>query len=89
VTLASHHQKWFQRYFEFHCHDCGSGVGFRSRPRTFSERCLLPILLLRPVRCAECFRRDYRFLLTPVKDRLPEKLRKMPAPPEPTNRNVA
>jgi hypothetical protein len=63
-------QPWFQRVLEFHCDDCGSETAFRSRRRTFSERYLLPIFLLQPVRCAECFRRDYRLLFVPVKERL-------------------
>lgn len=59
----------FQQYMEFRCRDCGSAVGFRSRRRTFSERYILPLFLLQPVRCAECFRRDYRLVFTAVKDR--------------------
>ena len=62
-------QPWFQPYVEFHCRDCGSKSGFRSRRRTFTERYILPALLLRPVRCGECFRRDYRLIFTPVADR--------------------
>ena len=69
-------QLWFQRYIEFHCDDCGSDTGFRSRRRTFSERYLLPIFLLQPVRCAECFRRDYRLIFMPVKERLSEAVGK-------------
>ena len=61
-----------QRFFEFHCSDCGSDTGFRSRRRTFSERYLLPFFLLQPVRCAECFRRDYRLIFMPVRERLSE-----------------
>ena len=82
-------QLWFQKYLEFHCDDCGSDTGFRSRRRTFSERYLLPIFLLQPVRCAECFRRDYRLVFTPVKERLPEVIRKVPTPVTRPNRNVA
>lgn len=52
------------------CRDCGSDVGFRSRRRTFSERYILPLLLMQPVRCGECFRRDYRLIFTPVRDRM-------------------
>jgi len=52
------------------CRDCGSEVGFRSRRRTLTERFILPLLLLKPVRCGECFRRDYRLIFTPVNDRL-------------------
>lgn len=71
-------QLWFERYFEFHCDDCGSDTGFRSRRRTFSERYLLPIFLLQPVRCAECFRRDYRLIFMPVRERLSEAIAKPP-----------
>lgn len=71
------------------CHDCGSQVGFRSRRRNFLERFLLPLVLLQPVRCGECFRRDYRLIFTAVRDRLSET-RKMPAKqPISANRNVA
>jgi hypothetical protein len=54
----------------YRCHDCGSEVGFRSRRRSFAERFLLPVFLLQPVRCGECFRRDYRLIFTPVHDRM-------------------
>jgi hypothetical protein len=89
LVKSSPDQAWFQRYLEFHCDDCGSDMGFRSRRRTFSERYLLPIFLLQPVRCAECFRRDYRLLFMPVKERLPEAVRKMTAPVSRSDRNVA
>jgi hypothetical protein len=77
------------------CPDCGTDVGFRSRPRTLTERFILPLLLLRPVRCGYCFRRDYRLIFTQVRDRLSEvTAMKTPlvanaAPARPTNRNVA
>jgi hypothetical protein len=89
MTRISPDQSWFQRYFEFHCDDCGSGTGFRSRRRTLSEKYLLPIFLLQPVRCAECFRRDYRLLFVPVKERLPAVIKKVPTPAPQPNRNVA
>jgi len=54
---------------QFRCGDCGSLHGFRSRPRTAFEKYLLPVFLLRPVRCAKCFRRDYRFLFLQVPER--------------------
>jgi hypothetical protein len=44
---------------DFICPDCGSTVAFYSRRRTFTEKYLLPLLLLRPFRCADCFRRSY------------------------------
>jgi hypothetical protein len=66
-----------RKYFDFHCTDCGCDVGFHSRPRSFTERYLLPVFLLQPVRCAECFRRDYRVMFTLVKERMPEPLKKV------------
>jgi hypothetical protein len=35
-----------------------------------TERLILPLFLLKPVRCGECFRRDYRLIFTPVRERL-------------------
>jgi hypothetical protein len=74
----------------YRCRDCGSEEGFRSRRRSFTERFVLPLLLLQPVRCGECFRRDYRLMLTPVRDRMAETNRGIPGkrPAAPT-RNVA
>jgi hypothetical protein len=89
VLKHSPDQAWFQHYFEFHCDDCGSETGFRSRRRTFSERYLLPVFLLQPVRCAECFRRDYRLLFVPVEERLPAVVKKMAAPVPSSDRHVA
>jgi hypothetical protein len=91
VSKNSPDQVWFQRYFEFHCDDCGGDIGFRSRRRTFTERYILPLFLLRPVRCAECFRRDYRLIFMPVRDRLSDTVSKPPvsAPGSRTTRNVA
>ena len=75
----------------YRCRDCGSEVGFKSRRRTLTERFVLPLLLLKPVRCGECFRRDYRLIFTPVRDRLSDAPRIMPpkhTTPTP-NRHVA
>jgi hypothetical protein len=73
----------------YHCHDCGSEIGFRSRRRTIFERFVLPIFLLQPVRCGECFRRDYRLIFTPVRERLSETTRMMQAKTATSHRNVA
>jgi hypothetical protein len=74
----------------YRCRDCGSEVGFRSRRRTFTERFVLPLFLLQPVRCGECFRRDYRLIFTPVRDRSTEVPRMLPMKQTaPSNRNVA
>jgi hypothetical protein len=72
----------------YRCRDCGSEVGFRSRRRTWTERFLLPLFLLQPVRCGECFRRDYRLIFTPVRDRLSDTPRIIPGKPA-SDRNVA
>jgi hypothetical protein len=53
----------------YRCRNCGSGLGFRSRRRTLAERLVLPLVLLKPVRCGECFHRDYRLIFTPVHER--------------------
>jgi hypothetical protein len=74
----------------YHCRDCGSEVGFRSRRRSFGERYLLPLLLLQPVRCGECFRRDYRLVFTPVRERLSDTHKIVPrSVPVTSDRNVA
>jgi hypothetical protein len=77
----------FSSYF---CRDCGSDVGFRSRRRNFAERYLLPLFLLQPVRCGECFRRDYRLIFTQVRERMPEPVKMPPAKPtDESQSNVA
>ena len=74
----------------YRCSDCGSETGFRSRRRTLTERFILPLLLMQPVRCGECFRRDYRLIFTSVRDRLPETPKIIPGKSTATsNRNVA
>ncbi len=49
----------------FECQNCGSFNGYSSRPRSFTEKYILPLLFLRPVRCGDCFRRSLqsRFVL--------------------------
>ncbi len=56
-------------YKRFHCPDCGSLDAFRSRPRSPLEKYLLPLLLVRTVRCGHCFRRSYRTVFVPVRER--------------------
>ena len=84
-------RSWVQDSVEFHCFDCGSEVAFRSRRRTFSERYILPLFFLQPVRCGECFRRDYRLIFTPVKERMSDVSGMVPSAsrPDTDNRNVA
>ena len=52
----------------FECRNCGSLNGYASRPRTFAERYILPLLFLRPVRCGDCFSRFYRTRLVLVQE---------------------
>lgn len=74
----------------YRCRDCGSDVGFRSRRRTLTERYLLPLFLMQPVRCGECFRRDYRSIFTPVRERSTEIPRMTPIKAvSPSKQNVA
>ena len=53
----------------FQCQDCGGFNGYRSRPRNFTEKYILPMLLLRPVRCGDCFRRSLQTLFVQVRER--------------------
>jgi hypothetical protein len=59
---------WFQQVIAYRCSDCGCKVGFQSRARTIFERYLLPLCLMQPVRCSECFHRDYRLFCSPVRE---------------------
>jgi hypothetical protein len=54
---------------QYLCGECGSQVGYRSRPRTITEKYFSRFLLLRPVRCGGCFRRSYQPVYVPVKER--------------------
>jgi len=57
----------FPRLYE--CKDCGGFNGYRSRPKNLTERFLLPLLLLRPTRCGDCFKRSYQFTFVKVRPR--------------------
>jgi len=47
---------------QLQCPECGACEGCRSRPRTFFEKYFLPLFLVRPVRCTNCFRRRNVYL---------------------------
>jgi hypothetical protein len=51
----------------FQCRRCGSGEGYRSRSRNLFEKYVLPVFLLRPVRCGQCYRRSYRWVFQRVR----------------------
>jgi len=53
----------------FRCSDCDGSLGYLSRPKNFLEKRVLPLFLLRPVRCGGCYRRTYRSVFIDVKAR--------------------
>jgi len=53
-------ERWLVFFSRFGCHECQSERGYLSRPRNVSEKYLLPLLLLRPVRCGDCYQRSSR-----------------------------
>ena len=57
----------FPRLYE--CKDCGGFNGYRSRPKNLTERFLLPLLLLHPTRCGDCFKRSYQSTFVKVRPR--------------------
>jgi hypothetical protein len=53
----------------YRCPDCGGSEGYRSRRRNFVEKRILPLLLLRPVRCVNCYRRIQVSMFVDVPER--------------------
>jgi hypothetical protein len=65
---------WSRLLEEFYCRGCGFQDAYRSRPRSFFEKHVLPFLLLQPVRCERCSHRTYTFSTVPVLERIvPER----------------
>jgi len=60
---------WLESVQEFHCRGCGGDEAYRSRPRGFWEKYVLPLLLLRPIRCERCYHRYYILRTIPVLER--------------------
>ena len=52
---------------EFHCPECGHGEAYRSLPRDLFEKYVLPLMMLRPVRCDRCYRRSYVLRSVPAR----------------------
>ncbi len=52
---------------QYHCARCANPEGHRSRPRTFTERYLLRLILLTPMRCGHCFHRSYGWIFVSLK----------------------
>jgi hypothetical protein len=53
----------------FQCRNCCRNNAYPSHKRTVFERVVLPLFLLRPVRCGHCLRRQYVTMLCEVQDR--------------------
>lgn len=61
---------WSRLLEEFYCRGCGFQDAYRSRPRSFFEKHVLPFLLLQPVRCERCYHRTYTLSTIAVLDRV-------------------
>jgi hypothetical protein len=69
---------WSRFFEEFYCRGCGFQEAYRSRPRGFFERYMLPLLLLQAVRCERCYHRRYVWCTIPTLER-DQSERKRPA----------
>lgn len=57
----------------FECSECGGFNGYRSRPRNFTEKFIMPLLFVRPVRCGNCYQRTFQSMLVAVLPRRESK----------------
>ena len=53
----------------YQCHRCGNLKAYRSRPRNFLEKYVLPVFLYRPIRCGGCSRRFYKSIFVQAWER--------------------
>jgi hypothetical protein len=60
---------WNGFFREFHCGNCGSDAGYASRPRNFLEKYLGRLVFLRTVRCGDCYRRSFRPISVPLREK--------------------
>jgi len=70
VTLLNQ-PSWSRFFEEFYCRECGGHEAYRSRPRGFFERHVLPLLMLQTVRCEHCYHRVYIWRGIPAVERSP------------------
>jgi hypothetical protein len=63
----------------FQCTDCGSLKGYHSHLRNAIEKYILPVLGLRPVRCADCYRRSYEPFFVIVREHSESEVRRRSA----------
>jgi hypothetical protein len=64
---------WSRFFEEFRCRGCGIQQAYRSRPRGFFERRVLPLLFLQAVRCERCYHRAYALRTVPTLERIEPK----------------
>ena len=57
----------------FKCQDCGGLNGYRSRPKDFTEKFLVPLMFLKPARCGDCFKRSYQSAFVRLRPRRESK----------------
>jgi hypothetical protein len=53
----------------YQCHRCGNLKAYRSRPRNFLEKYVLPVFLHRTIRCGGCSRRFYKSIFVQAWER--------------------
>jgi hypothetical protein len=57
----------------FKCPACGHDEAYSSRPRGMFEKFMLPLFMLRPVRCERCYRRSYALRSVHLLERRPAR----------------
>jgi hypothetical protein len=72
---------WRHFFDEFYCRGCGAGEAYRSRPRSFFERYVLPLFLMQAVRCERCCHRSYIFKTIPALERVPSERKQSQSQP--------
>jgi hypothetical protein len=60
---------WSRFFEEFRCRGCGSQEAYRSRPRGFFEKHVLPLFGLQAVRCERCYHRSWAWSQIQVLER--------------------
>src|SRR5690242_8243331 len=69
MYVLSSQEFWAHFFFEFRCRNCGGDVGYVSRPRNFFERRIVPLFLMKMVRCGDCYHRSFRPVNVKVRPR--------------------
>ena len=88
--MTSHVRPFWRPFsIEFRCPNCRADDASQSRARGFFETNMLPILLLRPVRCERCYLRSYVSRWVPARERPQRKPSKSETIPASHNHRVA